>query len=175
MIEAIVLVFSVVLMYVIFPTKVHVLNTFYVFVISVILICLATFRTLGSDKDLLKSKKNYIHSLYNVLPSFLYICLSSKKIMLDIHGIVPEENKLINKNFRYLIFNFCERIVFTKEKLTVMCVTNHMINFYKKYKTTKAQFVRYIIFPNNLEQNKDDQLIKETKNINIVYSGNFQK
>ena len=37
--------------------------------------------------------------------------------MLDIHGIVPEENKLINKNFRYLIFNFCERIVFTKEKL----------------------------------------------------------
>lgn len=126
---------------------------------------------------LLKSNKIYIHSLYNVLPSFLYIALSSKKIILDIHGVVPEENKLINKNFRYLIFNFCERMVLSKEKLTVVCVTNHMIDFYKKkYKTTKAQFVRYIIFPNNLDQHKDDELIiNETNIINIVYSGNLQK
>ena len=115
MIEATVLVFSLVLMYVIFPTKIHVLNKFYVFVISIILICFAAFRTLGSGKDFLKSKKNYIHSLYNLLPSFFYICLSSKKIMLDIQGIVPEENKLINKNCRYLFFNFCERIIFTKK------------------------------------------------------------
>ncbi len=59
MIEAIVLVFSVVLMYVIFPTKVHVLNKFYVFVISVILICLAAFRTPGSDRDYFIYEKYY--------------------------------------------------------------------------------------------------------------------
>lgn len=123
----------------------------------------------------IKSKKIYIHSLYNVFPNILYLLLFSKKMILDVHGIVPEENKLVGKQIRYWVFNICERLFFGKKNLTIICVTNSMIEFYKnKYKKYNLKYIRYIIFPNNLDEQELEQNNQEDI-VNIVYSGNLQK
>lgn len=122
----------------------------------------------------IKSKKIYIHSLYNVLPNIFYIWFFGKDLVLDIHGVVPEENKLIGQNFRFIVFNWCEKLIFHKKNIKVICVTNQMINFYqRKYQNTTAHFVRYIIFPNNLQDN--ELTYNHSDKVNIIYSGNLQK
>ncbi len=122
-----------------------------------------------------KASKVYIHSVYNVLPSFPYIATFSKKYVLDLHGVVPEENELIGASFRSSVFNKCERLIFSRKNTTVITVTDSMREYYKKkYPWSKVRFIKYTIFPNNLNHFADDAESKDTK-VHIVYSGNLQK
>lgn len=128
-------------------------------------------------KLFLRADMLYIHSLYNVLPSIIYILLYKKKVIFDVHGVVPEENELLGKKLRCIVFNFVEKLIFRKKNLIVICVTNQMIRFYKKkYKcnNNRVKFVRYIIFPSNLRKFEIPEL-DNTEKVNIVYAGNLQK
>ncbi len=122
-----------------------------------------------------KASKVYIHSIYNVLPNFPYIAAFNKHFVLDLHGVVPEENELVGLNFRASIFNRCERLIFAKNDTTIITVTDTMREYYKKkYPWSKVKFIKYTIFPNNLSQYVDGEDLKNSK-VHIVYSGNLQK
>ncbi|MEN5058244.1 hypothetical protein [Sphingobacterium kitahiroshimense] len=127
-----------------------------------------------------KSTKIYIHSLYNVIYSLFYLFFFDKKYIFDAHGVVPEELEMEGRKFSSMIYTKCESFIFSRKKLTVICVTDAMINHFKaKYIHTNAKFVRYSIFPENLYNEQGDQDISNVQNtdklVNIVYSGNTQK
>ncbi|MBB2954348.1 glycosyl transferase family 1 [Sphingobacterium sp. JUb56] len=127
-----------------------------------------------------KSTKIYIHSLYNVIYSLFYLLFFHKKYIFDAHGVVPEELEMEGRKFSSIIYNKCESFIFSRKKLTVVCVTDAMINHFKsKYINTNAKFVRYSIFPENIYNQQKDQYFSDTEKaddlVNIVYSGNTQK
>lgn len=122
------------------------------------------------------ASKIYIHSVYNVLPSLLFILLFSKHYILDVHGVVPEENEMIGKTFRRKIYDFAEYVIFHKTDITAVVVTNNMKEHYqKKFANNNAKFVNYIIFPNNLKNISLDMNVISEDRVNIVYAGNLQK
>ncbi|MGJ1291962.1 hypothetical protein [Sphingobacterium multivorum] len=122
-----------------------------------------------------KASKVYIHSVYNVLPSFPYISSINNKYILDLHGVVPEENALVGLKFRSSVFNKCEQLIFSKSNTTIITVTDSMReHFEKKYTGNKVKFIKYIIFPNNLKQYVGGVAAIDNK-VHIVYSGNLQK
>lgn len=122
------------------------------------------------------AQKIYIHSVYNVLPSILYIFIFSKHYILDIHGVVPEENAMIGSSFRYKVFSFCEYIILHKNDVTAVVVTNKMKDHYqKKYPNNSAKFVNYVIFPNNLKTISIPSILFADEHVNFVYAGNLQQ
>lgn len=127
-----------------------------------------------------KSTKIYIHSLYNVIYSLLYLIFFKKKYIFDAHGAVPEELEMEGRNLSALIYSKCETFIFSRKNLTVVCVTDAMIDHFRnKYIDTEAKFVRYSIFPEHLyHEVVDFSFVDKEQNhekVKIVYSGNTQK
>lgn len=116
----------------------------------------------------------YIHSLWNVINIPLNIIEKFKnKIILDIHGCVPEEYLLsesCSDDFLKKI-NDIEKKVFNNIN-TLVAVSENMIQFYKeKYPNIKTRFLLLPIF------NKTDIQINSFKSndkLNIIYSGGIQ-
>lgn len=119
----------------------------------------------------------YIHSLYNTrkLPQ-IFLEKYGHKIVLDIHGCVPEEwahQKISQKNI-----NRCEKEeqrIFKNVK-NFVCVSEQMVNFYKnKYPQTKnANYIVAPIFSLNTEASYAKTQEADNK-INIIYSGDCAK
>lgn len=126
---------------------------------------------------LAKSKFVYFHSMYNVFPVFpcLLFIKSDKRLILDVHGVVPEENKFIGRNFRAMLFGFVEKYLFGRLYLAIS-VTDVMSAFYKeKYPACKMDQITYPILPSNVINDKYAvQDIVSEEVINVIYSGNLQ-
>ncbi|MXS70332.1 glycosyl transferase family 1 [Flavobacteriaceae bacterium W22] len=124
-----------------------------------------------------KSKIIYIHSIHNLLYQFIFLLFFSKKVVLDLHGLVPEEFALEKDFKREFIFNKVEKIVYKKLDV-VIGVTNNMINHYKrKYPNYNPEYIVYPILPNNLESTVQEKYYtKESTNnkVQFIYSGNLQ-
>ncbi len=120
----------------------------------------------------------YFHSVYNVSQALPLIPFIKKttRIVLDIHGVVPEENKLEGKQFLSKWYNMCERYVIGKAK-TVIAVTQEMVRHFRgKYPQHNPEYLVYNILPNNVIADNytiPDTAAKEGR-INIVYSGHLQ-
>ena len=124
----------------------------------------------------------YCHSLYNL--AFL-LCgqLEGKKIILDLHGTVPEEMLFNNQKIKSKIYDKIENNLIRKVS-DIICVSNSMINYYKrKYPELTTNYHLKPIFSigsnNDKENNTDDNLkyklgIKESDTV-ILYSGNLQR
>jgi len=123
------------------------------------------------------SKLVYIQSLYNLLYTFPFLKIFKKKYILDLHGIVPEELKMLNKNNMAFILNFIERFTF-RDLDTIIGVSQNLIEFYKKkyphFKEIKS--IVYSIFPNNLTKITELELFEmsQSETVNFIYSGNLQ-
>jgi hypothetical protein len=121
----------------------------------------------------------YSHSIYML--SFLWILISKKKhyLTLDLHGVVPEEEKYFNKSkIRASYYKFIEYQVF-KRLTNAICVTDAMkIHYQKKYEWFKGAFLVYSIVPDNLKvlnQHITNEIKEGNKEkIQIVYSGGAQ-
>jgi hypothetical protein len=90
--------------------------------------------------------------------------------------VVPEELRYFGENiFSYYHMNLVEKILFSTNYLTVICVTNKMISHLKnKYKKFRGEFILYNIFPNHLTNNniKINSIINEKENnTTFIYSG----
>lgn len=121
-----------------------------------------------------KAKSIYIHSVYNVLYLFFHILLIKNNYIIDLHGVVPEENKLANNNFKYHLYNLCEQMIFKKISVAI-CVTNAMVLHYKaKFSSSNIKYVVFSILPETTSKIKIQKDIKNNE-INVVYSGNTQK
>ncbi|WP_113651714.1 glycosyltransferase family protein [Pedobacter namyangjuensis] len=123
-----------------------------------------------------RSRALYFHSMINVMPSIIPVLLAPKrKIILDIHGVVPEENYFTGRKLMGMIYSLAESIIF--KRLTIaLCVSQAMIDFYKKkYKNSRTNYVIYTILPANLAFNQNVFVDEPSDVTNIVYSGNAQK
>lgn len=119
----------------------------------------------------------YVHALYNTrkIPQ-VFLEKYGHKIILDIHGCVPEENVYQNApSFNISYFEKEEKRVFEHVK-NFVCVSNQMVEFYKnKYPKTKdANYIVFPIFSLNTESvyaksRQDDGVI------NIIYPGDCAK
>lgn len=110
------------------------------------------FKYINSKKlySLFKNAKFiYIHSLWsalkipeNIVDEFKY------KIIMDIHGCVPEEYESSDNSNPVFVnkLNEIEKSIFSKIN-TVVAVSENMINFYnKKYPNVKTHFILLPIF-----------------------------
>lgn len=130
-----------------------------------------------------RASQIYIHSVINgiYLPIFASCC---KSITLDLHGVVPEEQKFNGRLYRYNIFSIVEKKLFKKIKNAVT-VTNSMKSYYEsKYPNSRS--INYIvkpIFPKNSVNidDIDNQIsIKNKyhiadKDTVFIYTGGTQK
>jgi len=126
---------------------------------------------------LIASRFVYFHSVQNVLPILPALLFLSrrKQIILDIHGVVPEEHKLNGHWFKSVLYNLSEKFIFTRLFLAIS-VTNAMSRHYKiKYPNASAKMVIYPILPLNISELSLDTAFESGKEIIVIYSGNMQK
>ncbi len=123
----------------------------------------------------------YFHSILNVLPvlPFLKFIPKNTKVILDLHGVVPEEQLMQGRYFKSRLYSYAEKIIFKRVNLAI-AVTNRMASFYKsKYPSSNARFEVYPILPSTIVDNYidfDSRLLDgQEETVNIVYSGNAQK
>ena len=133
---------------------------------------------------LIKSDTIYVHSIYNFLrliPFLLF--LNKKNIILDFHGVVPEELEFMNKKFKSFIYNIVEKIAVSYSK-HIIFVTESMENYIaNKYKLNNYKSYILNIFSKNVFRTANtDELdsLRDKYNINeddvvFIYSGNTQK
>lgn len=119
------------------------------------------------------SKLIYIHSLHSVKHVImLFPILHPEKIILDAHGVVPEEEKYF-RNLKLLVayYQFVERVVFYYAN-HIVCVTSSMIRYFrKKYPNYKGDYHLYRILPSVLrDEDVAEKLVPDEK-IRVLYSG----
>lgn len=121
----------------------------------------------------------YSHSIYSLQFVWIFIPKSKARLILDIHGVVPEEQKYLKQSeLKTIYYNFMERKVFKKLHKAV-CVTNSMCSHYRnKYDFFNGDYIVYSIVPDNLYP-IDEVIIKDLKEanknqINVIYSGGAQ-
>jgi glycosyltransferase involved in cell wall biosynthesis len=122
-----------------------------------------------------KAKKVYCHSVYcfvKVIPQILFY---NKHLVVDMHGVVPEETAYQKKG-RLLVwmYNQYERQIFAKAS-AVICVTQAMVEHFKsKYPNYRGQHIVYSIMPSNLEPYSHSLSPEEHGIVRVLYSGNVQ-
>ncbi|RDC54244.1 glycosyl transferase family 1 [Pedobacter chinensis] len=121
---------------------------------------------------IINSKTIYSHSIH--MSKFLYILFPFFKgnLILDAHGVVPEEELLFQKKkLASLLMSIVEKVVFSYAKY-VICVSKAMENHFKrKYKKFKGKYIIYSILPENLLQKQLESRREPQKEINVIYSG----
>ncbi|TDS13695.1 glycosyltransferase family protein [Sphingobacterium paludis] len=118
----------------------------------------------------------YIHSLYYAGGChFFFLKFLRIPIVLDLHGVVPEEEEFLGNNRLARYLSHVEKALFRKKSITLVTVTDAMANYYKeKYQGIEFPYVKYCIFPKHLRGvvNMPKPI---TDTVNFVYSGNMQK
>ena len=121
-----------------------------------------------------KSSLVYIQSIYNALYMIGFILLFKKYYVLDLHGVVPEELVMQQKEKHARVFSIIEKLLFIKMKVCI-AVTNRMVHHYKsKYPKSKTKYIVYAILPSHLKPYQLNSEIDNTGKIEIIYSGNAQ-
>lgn len=126
---------------------------------------------------LFSAESIYSHSIYMIRNIWFLMPFYQGKIVLDIHGVVPEEVRFFGGNrVSYIFMSLVEKIIFRKKNIIVVCVTNAMCNhFKKKYKKFKGKFLVFSIFPEHLIETaskiEGDNLKTDDNSITVLYSG----
>ena len=121
----------------------------------------------------------YTHSEWGISNIPFLLCLCSKKLVLDAHGVVPEEVRFYSKNTLLSWYlKLVERLLF-KYANVVICVTNKMIeHFNNEYPKAKARYIHYNIVPSSIKEISFDLLKtskKQLDKISVIYSGGVAK
>lgn len=128
-------------------------------------------------KLLSQSRFIYFHSLQNVLPVFpcLKFLKANKKLVLDIHGVVPEEHEFAGQQRKSRFYAMVESYLFRYLSVGIS-VTDAMSNhFREKYPSSKVRLISYPIMPSNIMvDNYEIPRHEDGDKIHIVYSGNLQ-
>lgn len=134
-------------------------------------------------KFLFKADVIYAHSIYlfRFMPyCFFWVKKRGINIILDAHGVVPEETKMYGKPLMSTYFNWIEKKVFRVMNHCI-CVSNEMVKHYmRKYPNSSVKY--HLLFtgklirkPNAPDVNKLAKTLKiKTTDCVIMYSGNTQ-
>jgi glycosyltransferase involved in cell wall biosynthesis len=123
----------------------------------------------------------YVHSLFNLQISWVFLIFFNKKksLVLDVHGVVPEESRdFYKQKVLSVYFSFIEWFAFRRLKYAVF-VTSAMSDYYKhKYSNYRFKPLVYYIIPCGLKDidsiNSEKIVDSGKKQINIIYSGGIQ-
>lgn len=130
-------------------------------------------------KLLFKADYIYSHSIWGGRYVFFLFPFCSGRFILDIHGVVPEENRLTyNSPIRYWVLNVLEYFYFLKISVAI-CVTNSMRSHYnEKYTHYKGDFLIYNILPSYLNElilHNNVSISSADTKVNVIYSGGVSK
>lgn len=121
----------------------------------------------------------YVHSVINLLPILPLLPLLNKAVfvVLDAHGIVPEEQQLAGRFVKSNLYALAERMIFRRANL-VLVVTHAMeAHFRRKYPQSAPTYVQYGILPAHLDPDRQPRLAEGAAAdgmLRVVYSGNLQ-
>jgi glycosyltransferase involved in cell wall biosynthesis len=119
----------------------------------------------------------YFHSVINVLPvlPMLRFIRANQHVVLDAHGLVPEEQRLAGTRWKSALYERSERCIFGKADVVITVNSAMERHFREKYPAAKLRYMVLPIMPDHLR--KDDYelvSVSEDEQIRVVYSGNTQ-
>ena len=134
-------------------------------------------------KTVLSSKNVYIHSLYNYKWVFPFIS-KRKCVVLDLHGVVPQELDFMGRKFQARIFSWLEKRIFGILSGAIF-VSDRMKDYYiDRYSISEdKKLIILPIIPRNalikVGRGEEDELRKRlsisARDVVFIYSGNLQK
>ncbi len=118
----------------------------------------------------------YLHSIHGAVWTFIQLCFSKKKICLDFHGVVPEENLIEHKKFYYYYFMFIEWISVRIASQVIYVSKAMELHFLNKYPFISRNSM---VYPNYANIHKDhipneNKTDDDNKKTVFIYSGNLQ-
>ncbi len=121
----------------------------------------------------LEAKVVYVHSIYNaqyILPFYKY-----KKIITDMHGIVPEEQHYYGNEANAKLLERIEKFVI-ENSYCIITVTNSMSNhFLKKYPHVNTKMMVLPTLDNHEVDISNKPKASDKSRMLIIYSGGAQK
>jgi len=122
--------------------------------------------------EIKRAKFIYCHSIINLFKILPVIDFS--KLLLDVHGVVPEEHKFMGKGIYYHLFNIAERAAI-KKAYKIIHVTKAMERHFEKKYQYKNIADRSLIFPifESVAVNRNE-LKWEKGEFYCVYAGGTQ-
>lgn len=125
-----------------------------------------------------KATSLYFHSVINVLPvlPFMYFLRKDQFVVMDAHGLVPEEQIISGTRWKSKLYEWSERKLFKEADLIISVNKTMERHFQRKYPFSKTDYMVMPILPGHL---KDDNYTPDgsthaTEEIRVVYSGNTQ-
>ncbi len=117
----------------------------------------------------------YIHSIINALPVLpLLPFVRREKLVLDAHGLVPEEQTMAGARRKGRLYGLTEKILFRRLSHLVV-VTNAMAAYFnEKYPSARPQVILYPILPAHLSDNDAPLPAPDDSLVHVIYSGNTQ-
>lgn len=117
------------------------------------------------------SNKIYVHSIFNSLRVFPYYMLFKKKIITDMHGVVPEELEFLGKKKHIKLFNYIEKIAVFNSNVVVTVSKTMAAHLLDKYNIQENKLMNLYIFDKtNVMPNTSN-----SSKLSIIYSGGIQK
>lgn len=132
-----------------------------------------------------KARFVYVHSIYFYALVLLPLIFIHRdvRIILDAHGVVPEEIEHSGNRLLTRIMSFVERAAFSRVTM-VICVTRKMESFFRhKYPKSRADFLYLPIFTTQVCQPADQAQVDRLRvnlgipkaAVVILYSGGLQQ
>lgn len=120
-----------------------------------------------------KASLIYVHSIYNSSKAIFLYNLFSEKIITDLHGVVPEEIKML-KHLHLKHFQNVEIVAVSKSRYLVAVTESMVQHFQNKYSEIPVS-KKSLIVP-LLSQKKIDSQVSfpKDKKLKIVYTGGLQ-
>ncbi|MGK6349754.1 glycosyltransferase [Parapedobacter sp. DT-150] len=119
----------------------------------------------------------YIHSVIHLLPLLpaWLIVRKHAHIILDAHGVVPEEHLLAGISWKSKAYDLSERILFNRVDVAVVVSKAMERHFREKYPRSPARYITHYILPIHVIQDGYTPAEQQLDVIRVVYSGNAQK
>jgi len=118
----------------------------------------------------------YLHSLFNAIPAFIFFLLTgrNKRVIWDVHGVVPEELMVLGKKNLSRICSLMESYMFKRAHSVVVVSKAMQLHLEEKYGISNS-FCIYPIIPQNVLKASQQfcNLPDSTEKV-VVYSGNMQ-
>ncbi|GGG84832.1 hypothetical protein GCM10007415_17640 [Parapedobacter pyrenivorans] len=119
----------------------------------------------------------YFHSVINVLPLLPFLCFIRKQsqVVLDAHGVVPEELLHTGKTMKGKLYQLAERSIFGRVNKVITVSDAMAVHFSRKYPRWDKSYLKYPILPSHISV-ADLSNIRELgdEQTHVLYSGNLQ-
>lgn len=117
-----------------------------------------------------KCRLIYAHSVYSLLAVFPFVGFT--KLVLDIHGVVPEECTMMNCRFKSYMYGWLERNAVKKATLLVHVSENMLKYFELKYKLKLSG--RSLVLPIFDPLDSEGKIKSKPPGVVVVYAGGDQ-